>query len=270
MTARRPIILVGAGRMGSALAKGWCAAGLGPRLIIIEPSPSSALRALKRKGARINPKARDLAAMNPEAIVLAVKPQMMEAVTPAYAPPARSALVLSIAAGISLSSLARLFGRDAAIVRAMPNLPASVGQGITAAVAAPSLTMRQKSLATRLLAAGGEVVWVRREAWLDPVTAVSGSGPAYVFLLAEALAKAGREQGLPAALSDQLARATVIGSGALLGLSADDPRALRDSVTSPGGTTAAALSVLLEGGGFQDLMSRAIAAATLRSRALGK
>ena len=176
-------------------------------------------------------------------------------------------LFLSIVAGKTLAGLGRHLGR-AAIVRTMPNTPAAIGRGITVACANPLVTIEQRQLCDRLLAAIGESAWVEDEALIDPVTAVSGSGPAYVFLLIEALARAGEAEGLPADLALQLARATVAGSGELARISTDTPAQLRENVTSPGGTTRAALDVLMAADGLEPLIDRAVAAAAARSREL--
>ena len=260
-----PLLLLGAGKMGQAMVEGWLARGLNPRkLIIVEPQPARAVKALVKRGARINPKSAAEAA----AIVVAVKPQIApEAVPPLAANVGKGTLVVSIMAGRPLRFLEeRLPG--AAIVRAMPNTPAAVGRGTTVACANARVNARQRKLATALLAATGKVEWVDDEGLLDAVTALSGSGPAYVFLLAEAMAKAGIAAGLPEELALRLARETVTGSGELLHRSDLDAATLRQDVTSPGGTTAAALSVLMGPNGFDALLTEAIAAATRRSREL--
>ncbi len=201
--------------------------------------------------------------------MLAVKPQAMEEVLPAYRRfAAGGALFVSIAAGKTLASFARALGGDAAVVRAMPNTPAAIGRGIAVACANARVSPAQRALAERLLAAVGEVGWVQDEALIDAVTAVSGSGPAYVFLLIECLAKAGEAAGLPAGLATRLARATVAGSGELARLSPESAAALREAVTSPGGTTRAALDVLMAKDGLEPLLRRAVLAAAKRSREL--
>jgi pyrroline-5-carboxylate reductase len=205
----------------------------------------------------------------PAAVVFAVKPQSLPEALLAYRRfAAGGTLFLSIAAGKTLRFFARGLGAEAAVVRAMPNTPAAIGRGIAVACANGRVTPVQRALATKLLGAVGEVAWVEVEALLDPVTAVSGSGPAYVFLLIECLAEAGVAAGLPADLAMRLARATVAGSGELARLSAEDAAQLRRNVTSPGGTTEAALQVLMGADGMAGLMRRAIAAATARSREL--
>jgi pyrroline-5-carboxylate reductase len=261
------LVLVGAGKMGSAMLDGWLARGLNPKkLVVIEPQPSNAVKALARRGLMLNPQGKATAAA---AIVLAVKPQTApEAVPPLAAYAGKSTLVLSIMAGRTLRFIEQSLPAGAAIVRAMPNTPAAIGHGISVAVANAQASARQRKLAGDLLAAIGQVEWVTDEALMDAVTALSGSGPAYVFLLAEAMTKAGIAAGLPAELAARLARETVAGSGELLHRSTLDAATLRQNVTSPGGTTAAALEVLMGPGGFDDLLTRAIAAATRRGREL--
>jgi pyrroline-5-carboxylate reductase len=262
------IVLIGAGKMGSAMLDGWIGLGLDPsRVAVIEPQPSPEISALATRGLKLNP---DPAAVpDPAVIVIAVKPQVAAEVVPAAAPfVGRSTVVVSIMAGQRLASLERALPAGSAIVRTMPNTPAAIGRGITVAVANARVSPRQRDLSHRLLAAIGAVEWVDDEALLDAVTAVSGSGPAYVFLLAEALAQAGTAAGLPADLSERLARATVAGSGELLHRAPLDAATLRRNVTSPGGTTEAALAVLMGEGGLAPLMERAVEAATRRSREL--
>jgi len=206
---------------------------------------------------------------NPSAIVLAVKPQQADAALPGLARFATGgAVVLSIMAGRTVAGLRALLGGDVPVVRAMPNTPAAIRQGITVAYPGPGITPAQRSLCDGLLASVGEVAWVDDEGLIDAVTAVSGGGPAYVFLLAELLERAAAEQGIPAALARQLARVTVAGSGALLAASAEDASALRIAVTSPAGTTERALAVLMADAAWPTLVSRAIDAATRRSREL--
>jgi pyrroline-5-carboxylate reductase len=262
------IVLIGAGKMGSAMLDGWIGLGLDPsRVAVIEPLPSPEISALALRGLKLNP---DPAAVpDPAVIVIAVKPQVAADVVPAAAPlVGRSTVVVSIMAGQRLASLERGLPAGSAIVRTMPNTPAAIGRGITVAVANARVSPPQRDLAHRLLAAIGAVEWVDDEALLDAVTAVSGSGPAYVFLLAEALAQAGAAAGLPADLAERLARATVAGSGELLHRAPLDAAILRQNVTSRGGTTEAALAVLMSRDGLAPLMERAVAAATRRSREL--
>jgi pyrroline-5-carboxylate reductase len=261
------ILLVGAGKMGSALLEGWLRLGLDPdRVAVIEPTPSPEIAALAARGLSLNPDLHALGAIN--VIVFAVKPQIAaEAIAP-LAPFVRATtLVVSIMAGRTLQFLSASLKGAGAIVRAMPNTPAAISRGITVAV--PLRTdSAQRGIAQSLLAATGAVEWIENEALMDAVTAVSGSGPAYVFLLAEALAQAGTAAGLPPALAEKLARETIAGSGELLHRSPLGAGTLRENVTSPGGTTAAALEVLMAKNGLAPLMRHAIAAATARSRQL--
>jgi pyrroline-5-carboxylate reductase len=262
------ILLAGAGKMGSALLTGWLKAGLSAdRVAAIEPQPSAEISALAKHGLRINPAAgtlRDVAAL-----VLAVKPQIFGEAAPQLKPfVSAGTLVVSIMAGTTIAKIVAACGGT--VVRAMPNTPAAIGRGITVAVPATNVSAAQRGIADALLRATGAVEWVGDEALLDPVTAVSGSGPAYVFLLAEELARAGVAAGLPPDLAAKLARETVAGSGALLQQSDLDAATLRQNVTSPGGTTAAALEILMGKDGLPGLMTRAVAAATRRSKELAK
>jgi pyrroline-5-carboxylate reductase len=261
------LVLLGAGKMGSAMLEGWLARGLDPRkLTVLEPRPPKAVKTLVRRGAALNPIGRLL---NASAIVIAVKPQSApEAVWTLKPFVSNSTLVLSIMAGRTLGFLADALPPGTAIVRAMPNTPAAIGRGITVACPNAKVSASQRRLASELLAAIGKVEWAREESFMDAVTALSGSGPAYVFLLAEAMANAGIAAGLPPALATRLAQETVAGSGELLHRSNIGAATLRENVTSPGGTTAAALEVLMGPGGFDELLTRAIAAATRRSREL--
>ena len=262
------IALAGAGKMGGAMLTGWLAGGLDARrAVVIEPQRSPEIAALAAKGIRLNPSAKDTGAV--ETLVVAVKPQSFREAGAALKPFVGSAtLVVSIMAGTTIASISEICG--GAVVRAMPNTPAAIGRGITVAVAAKNVSAAQRAVADALLQAIGKVEWVDDETLMDAVTAVSGSGPAYVFLLAEELAHAGVEAGLPAELATRLARETVAGSGELLRRSDASSATLRQNVTSPGGTTAAALEVLMGADGMQQLMIRAIAAATKRSRELAK
>jgi pyrroline-5-carboxylate reductase len=259
------LALVGAGKMGGAMLQGWLALGLPPRNVaIFDPNPSSEIAALAAKGIALNPAKADKRSV----IVLAVKPQIAAEVMPSVAALAGGdTLVLSVMAGKTLTFLQTAFP-DAAIVRAMPNTPAAVGRGIAVLVPNAKVTSAQRAVATELLSATGTVEWVSDETLMDAVTAVSGSGPAYVFLLAEALAQAGIAAGLPKELAERLARETVAGSGELLHRSPLDPATLRKNVTSPGGTTAAALEILMGPAGFDALLKQAVAAATKRSQEL--
>jgi pyrroline-5-carboxylate reductase len=257
--------------MGGALLRGWLHRGIARRYIVVEPGPIAADFAA-------NPQVELLAAADKVpadfatgVIVLAVKPQVMIEVLPGYGRFAHSgALFLSIAAGKTLGFFARFLGERAAVVRAMPNTPAAIGRGIAVACANAAVAPAQRTLAERLLAAVGEVGWVADEALMDAVTAVSGSGPAYVFLLIECLAKAGVAAGLPEDLASRLARATVAGAGELARLSEQSAAALRETVTSPGGTTRAALDVLMGQEELERLLTRAVLAAAMRSRELAE
>ena len=260
------IALAGAGKMGGAMLSGWLGGGLeAKRVVVIEPAPSPEIAALAAKGVRLNPKD----AGRVETLVIAVKPQSFrEAGAALKAQVAPSTLVVSIMAGTTIKSLQEVCG--GAVVRAMPNTPAAIGRGITVAAAAQDVSAAQRATADALLRATGAVEWIDDENLMDAVTAVSGSGPAYVFLLAEELARAGVAAGLPETLATTLARETVAGSGELLHRSDLASATLRQNVTSPGGTTAAALEVLMGKDGLQQLMIRAIAAATARSKELAK
>lgn len=258
-----PLLLIGCGKMGGAMLAGWRERGLGEALVVdpfaTGPIPGATLL---RDPAEIP------AGFAPAAVVLATKPQEASATLPAYARFAGSAVFVSIMAGRTVGYMRGLLGDAAAVVRAMPNTPAAVRQGFTVAFAGPGVSAEQRALADALLAATGAVDWIDQEALLDPVTAVSGGGPAYVFLLAELLEKAAVEQGIPADLARRMARATVAGSGNLLAASTEDAAQLRRNVTSPKGTTERALAVLMAPDAWPDTISRAIAAATARSREL--
>ena len=262
-----PVLLVGAGKMGGALLQGWLGRDLEPaRVAVLDPAPPDEVRSLlDARGISLNP-----AELPPaRAAVLAVKPQIMDGVLEKLgARLGPETLVLSIAAGRTIDGIAAHLGGSRAIVRAMPNTPAAIGRGMSVLVANEAATPAQNALAEALLAAVGVVEWVGDEALLDAVTAVSGSGQAYVFLLAECLAEAGRAAGLPEALSQRLARETVAGAGALLAASDLPAARLRENVTSPGGSTAAALAVLMGKRGLAALMTEAVAAATRRSEEL--
>jgi pyrroline-5-carboxylate reductase len=267
------VLLVGAGRMGGALLQGWLASGFpASRIFVQEPSPPPDIaEAIARAGIRTGtPPAMD---GPPQVILLAVKPQAMDQVLPTVAPlSGPDTVVLSIAAGRSIESMARAFPADTAVIRAMPNTPAAIGRGITALCANAHTTQAQRTACERLLKASGETVWIEEEGLIDAVTAVSGSGPAYVFLLAECMAEAGRAIGLDAELAAKLARATVSGAGELLHQSQLGPDELRRNVTSPNGTTQAALDVLMGCAGvghpMQELITRAVEAAYRRAREL--
>jgi pyrroline-5-carboxylate reductase len=267
------LLLAGAGNMGYALLAGWLEGGLDPaRIVVQEPAPQPHIRqALEAKGIALH--AEVAALPEPPAVLLvAVKPQVMDQVLPQLAAlVGRGTVVVSIAAGRQIAGLAAHLPEGTAIVRAMPNTPASVGRGITVMVGNAHVTAAQREACDRLLRAVGEVGWVDDEGLIDAVTAVSGSGPAYVFHLAECLAQAGVAAGLQPDLAQKLARWTVAGAGELLHRSDLDAATLRRNVTSPGGTTAAALEVLMaESGGLPELMRKAVAAAARRSRELAK
>ena len=263
----KTILLAGAGKMGAAMLEAWVALGLSPaNVVVLEPQPSPDIAALTERGVRLNPPRDSVGDI--AAAVLAVKPQIAPEVLTALAPfVAGATVVLSIMAGRTLRFLAdNLPG--AALVRAMPNTPAAIGRAITVAIANPRVSPEQRAIVDALLSAVGAVEWITDEALMDAVTALSGSGPAYVFLLAESMARAGTAAGLPPTLAATLARATVAGAGELLNRSLLDPATLRQNVTSPGGTTAAALEVLMAQDGLERLMTAAVAAATKRSRDL--
>ena len=260
------LLLVGGGRMGSALLAGWREQGFS-QAVVADPSPEAAR--LAGPDVTVVPGPDEIpGGFTPAAIVLAVKPQMAAAALPAYARYAGRAVFISIMAGKTIHAIAQLVGCQAAIVRAMPNTPAAVRQGITVAHACNHVTSGQRALADMLLTAAGQVAWVEDEGLLDPVTAISGGGPAYVFLLAELLEQAALDQGLPPALARQLARQTVIGSAALLAASDEDAAQLRINVTSPGGTTAEALKLLRADDALPKIFRAAIQAATDKSRML--
>ncbi len=267
--ASRPLVLVGGGRMGSALLAGWLAKGLhGTAVIVVEPDADASQR-IRAENADVTViPTLDKLKRDPAVLVLAVKPQVMWTILPAAAE-FSDALFLSIAAGKTIDTFAQVFGPDAAIVRAMPNTPAAIGKGVSVCVASPNVTEAQRSLCSTLLGAVGAVAWVENEKLMDAVTALSGSGPAYVFYLIECMAAAGQAAGLPADLAEMLARQTVSGSGALVEASATESAAtLRRNVTSPNGTTEAALNVLMGEEGLAPLMRHAIEAAARRSKEL--
>lgn len=261
------LTLVGAGKMGFALLRGWAARGLkGAGVAILEPNPTSELAELCReRGFGLNPRIEQGAA--PDVLALAIKPQTFDAVAPSIAGLAGpQTLVLSILAGKRVADLAARLPGARAIVRAMPNTPASIGRGVTGVFANASVSGDQREVAHALLASVGGVEWLESEQLIDAVTAVSGSGPAYVFYFVECLAKAGVEAGLPSDLALRLARTTVTGSGELLHQSPSlSPATLRQNVTSPGGTTAAALDELAGKQGLEPLLARAVAAAKRRA-----
>ena len=268
MKSMGPLLLVGGGKMGIALLRGWLARGLAPEdVFVVEPNRQAEIHGLA--GVNTVGDVDVLPGVRPAVVVLAVKPQIMDGALPAYQRFVDPATVfLSIAAGKTIAGLTSFLGDDVALVRAMPNTPAAVGRGITVLCANRLVSAVQREVCGQLLAAVGEIAWLDDEAQMDAVTGVSGSGPAYVFLLVEALAAAGRAEGLPEGLAMRLARATVAGSGALLHEVDEDAAQLRKNVTSPAGTTAAALDVLMGEDGLMPLLERAVAAAAARSRVL--
>jgi pyrroline-5-carboxylate reductase len=266
-----PLVLVGCGKMGGALLHGWLRRGLAATdAFVVEPDPGIRERTRAQHGVSAVAEAKALPAeLQPRALVFAVKPQAMAAVLPAYRSLVeRGAVVLSIAAGTATARFAAAFGERTPIVRAMPNTPAAIGQGVSALFANVHVTPAQRQLCSALMAAVGAVHWIDDEEQMHAITAISGGGPAYVFLLIETLAKAGIAAGLPEDLAWPLARATVAGSGALAASTEEPVEVLRQNVTSPGGTTQAALAVLMAPDGIQPLFDRAIAAGTRRSHKL--
>lgn len=263
----RSLALVGAGKMGGAMLEGWLATGLpGPAVSVYDPQvPEPIAELAARHDLIVNPPA-DVRAQ-PDVLVLAIKPQMLDAAAPAIRPLiGEGTLLVSVLAGKTVANLRAALPEAAAVVRAMPNLPASIGKGATGAFANAAVAEVQRAVADALLRASGLVEWVADEALIDAVTGLSGSGPAYVFHMVEALAEAGIAAGLPADLAMRLARATVSGAGALLEDSPLPAETLRRNVTSPGGTTAAGLAVLMrEEGGLAPLMRDTVAAAKRRA-----
>lgn len=264
-----PVMLVGAGKMGLAMAQGWLGAGLpASNLVLVDPNPSEQALALAADhGIVVN---KEAVGIQPNVLVLAVKPQVIGPVMESLAPVVGAhTLVLSIAAGISIEKLSAGLGTDR-VVRTMPNTPAQLGKGVTGAVAGAGASADDRAATDALLAAAGMVLWFDNEGDLDIVTAVSGSGPAYVFNMVEAMAAAGVAQGLPEHIAMKLARQTVIGSAALMEADPAPASVLRQNVTSPNGTTFAALNVLMADDGLTPLMERAVEAAKLRSEELGR
>jgi len=264
------LVLIGAGKMGGAMLQGWLEKGLpGEQLVVLDPEPPAEVAALiANAGISHNPEPRDIEDI--EAVLVAIKPQVADKVLPPLAMLGDNRpLILSVVAGKTIASFERHFGSDAAVVRSIPNTPAAIGRGITAMVANDHVSRDQAALAQALLESIGEVVVVEDEALIDAATGVSGSGPAYVFYMTECLAEAGVQAGLPEDVATKLARATVSGAGELMRQSGIETSTLRENVTSPKGTTYAALQVLMaKKGGLQALMTRAVAAATERSREL--
>ena len=266
--ASGPLVLVGAGNMGGAMLSGWLKKGVpGSKVVVIDPRPSDAMRmTIAEAGATHSESVPE--GVKAGILFVAVKPQMMDAILPSLKPLlGPETVVVSIAAGTTIATFVSHFGAVAA-VRAMPNTPAMVGRGVTGAYANDLVTSELKTVVDGLLKVSGPVEWVEAESDIDAVTAVSGSGPAYVFYLVECMAEAGRKAGLPADVAMRLARETVAGAGELLHQSPEEAARLRQNVTSPGGTTAAALSVLMAEDGMQPLFDRAVAAAKTRAEEL--
>jgi len=264
-----PVVLIGAGKMGLALARGWMAAGLRPNeLVLVDPKPTEATQSFAAEtGVRLLASAQGVLIA---VMVLAVKPQVMAGVLAELRPlVGPHTLVISIAAGISIAAISA--GLDTTrVVRAMPNTPAQLGKGVTGVVPGPGVSELDRGVADALLHAAGDVLWFAEEPMIDAVTAVSGSGPAYVFHFVEALAAAGVRQGFSADEAMQLARQTVIGAAALLEADPASAAVLRQNVTSPNGTTEAALGVLMAPNGLVNLMEKTVLAARLRSEELGR
>jgi pyrroline-5-carboxylate reductase len=268
LPSRGMLALVGCGKMGSALLRGWMANGAAARFLVVEPAGRPPELGAAPGVSWFHSPEEISEDTVPAAVVFAVKPQIVDDVLPRYRRwTGPQTLFVSIVAGKTIAGISRHLGA-APVVRTMPNTPAAIGRGITVACATERVSTEQRLLCDRLLAAVGETAWVEDEALLDAVTAVSGSGPAYVFLLIEALAQAGAAAGLPTDLALRLARSTVAGSGELARVSSESPAQLRENVTSPGGTTRAALDVLMAQDGLMPLIGRAVAAATARSREL--
>jgi len=260
------LILAGCGKMGGAMLEGWVRMGLrGDAVTVLDPHASLALVAFcDQHDISLNPSAGSYGA--PEVLVLGIKPQMLDEAAADLSPLAGpDTLVVSILAGKTIADLRARLPEAGAVVRAMPNLPASVQRGITGCAASAETTAAQRATTDALLSGIGHVEWLPSEDLIDAVTAVSGSGPAYVFYLAECLARAGTALGLPQDMAERLARATVEGAGELMHRSDLAPGTLRENVTSPGGTTAAALAVLMAGDGLDPLMRDAVAAARRRA-----
>lgn len=274
VTKKRPLVLVGAGKMGGAMLQGWLAKGLPDGAVhVIDPGLDEAQsQTLRDQGVAVHGVPDEVP--TPALLMLAIKPQMMEKVLPGLAAfagrsDAADMIVLSVAAGTTIATLSATFGSDAMVIRAMPNTPALVGRGVTALFPAYPLSDERKSFIADLMAAIGTVVWVDSEAAINVVTAVSGSGPAYVFHLVEAMAAAGKKLGLPEDVAMILARETVAGAGELLHQSSDSAETLRVNVTSPKGTTAAGLDVLMAEDGLPPLIEKTIRAAHRRAIELG-
>ncbi len=265
------ILLIGAGKMGLALLSGWVENFIkAENVFVIEPHPSQELESLGAGGLRLNPPTSELKSFQPDCVVIAVKPQMAEKVlTEMKADLPSESLVLSIMAGVTLAQIESLTG-NSKIVRTMPNTPAAIGAGVSALVASAAVDAAQKELATQIMHAAGHAVWLPSEAEMDAVTAISGSGPAYVFHMVEAMAQAGVKLGLSAELAELLAHQTVAGAGRMLAELPESAAQLRVNVTSPNGTTQAALEVLMGREGLPELMEKTTAAAAKRSKELAE
>ena len=262
------VVLVGAGNMGGALLRGWIAAGMsGSQVTVLDPAPSSDMQEFCSEN-KISMVSDPAGVEAPDVLMVAVKPQMMEMVLPGLRDVVgEQTIAVSVAAGTTIATLSAGLGK-VPVIRVMPNTPSLVGRGIAVGCPGPGVTDKHREQVTQLLAATGKIEWVDREDQIDAVTALSGSGPAYVFHLVECMAQAGIAAGLSVDLAKILARETVSGAGELLHQSHDDAAQLRKNVTSPGGTTAAALKVLMESGELADLMKRAVLAAKKRSEEL--
>lgn len=262
------VMLVGCGNMGRAMLKGWMKAAPDLTALVVEPD-ADLREAAAALGAQVFAKISAVpSGAAPALIFLAVKPQVMASVLPDYK--SYDATFVSVAAGVTVASLREGLGQDARVIRCMPNTPAAIGQGMMVCYPTDAVTASARSLTDRLLATSGDVAWIEQEQLMDAVTAVSGSGPAYVFHLIECLGVAGEAAGLPPELSARLACQTVMGAGKLAAMGETPPGTLREQVTSPGGTTAAALAVMMEDGQFQKMMTEAVEAARARGEELGK
>ena len=264
--SKRGLVVLGCGRMGGAILQGLLQGGLPASSVwVVTPHPSEWLQGT---GVHLNTELPE----NPAVVLLAVKPQMMaDALSQLSEMPTRDSLFVTVAAGITMAGYARMLGDQTRLVRAMPNTPSAIGRGVTAIVGNASSTAQDLDIAQELMSGVGQVVRLENEGQMDAVIGVSGSGPAYVFHLIEVMAAAGEAEGLAPELALQLAKATVAGAGALAEQSDDPPGKLRENVTSPGGTTAAALEVLMDPEtGMAPLMRRAVAANIARNRELGK
>ncbi len=267
-----PLLLVGCGKMGGAMLRGWLSRGVpGSQVFVVDPAPRD-LEDVQARGVTLVTAIDQLpAGLQPGIVLLAIKPQFMDEALPAYRRFVKPGTVfLSIAAGKTVVYLKSKLGPEAAIVRSMPNTPAAVGRGMSVILKDPSIPAGTLDLCGQLLSAVGKVGWIEEEDQINAVTAVSGGGPAYVFLLIECLAEAGRAAGLPAELAMQLARETVTGSGELAHQSSETATQLRQAVMSPKGTTIEALAILMGPDGLQPLLTKAIAAAARRGREIGE